>query len=746
MSRPVSLPERDFAPEQAQPIPTSELGRSRRWWRALDPSLLARPWYFYAIALASVALALLLRILMDATFAVRAPALPFAFAVIVSAGLGGFLPGMLSSLLSFVAVWFFIPNPLWTQLGSQGLLLAALFILFGLVVSVVSEAAYRHRALTRKQHTYLEEALDPVFAWTFDGTIVFWGGGARRLYGYSAREAVGRRVQDLLRVDWPESFGDLLDTLRTGNAWSGEVRHIGRDGRVRIVQSRMTRVQHENDPAVIVESTRDITDRRAAETRLELVLATAGDALVSFDRHWHFTYLNEAAARAFGESSQTLLGQSVWERYPELVGSPYYRALHQAALEQREIRTELPAMRVDEWMEHHIYPSVDGVTVLSSDITVRKRLEAESREEGRRKDEFIAMLAHELRGPLAPIRNCVQVLRRLSGSNALMAEATETMERQMRHLVRLIEDLLDLSRIRRGQIELRRSVISVADAVRMAVDDLRPSIDAHGLHLTVSWPQEPLMIDADPARIEQIVHNLLTNAVKYSDRGASIDVAIRDENGAVVIEIADTGVGIPPESLPHLFEMFEQVPEHRDRARGGLGIGLSLVRNLVELHGGTIVARSAGQGHGSTFTIRLPRTNAAATAIAPIEQEPTEATKSLRVLVVDDNTDAASSLAVLLELSGHEVECAHDGLEALAVAERFGPHVVLMDLGMPKMDGYTTARQIRMSSWGEGMKLIALTGWGHATDRQRSKEAGFDAHLVKPVDTTTLEQTIRRLT
>lgn len=707
--------------------------------KPFDLGALVRPWYFYAISFVSVAVALPLRLLFDAALGVRAPALPFAFAIVLSAWFGGFLPGMASAVLSAFCVWFFVPNPFWTLLDAPATaLLLSVFLAFALIISTGGEAAYRHRALTRRQNAYLEEALDPVFAWTLDGTITFWGGGARRLYGYTAREAVGQRVQDLLQIDLPEMLDDVKNT-------GGEFRHIDRDGRVHIVQSRMRRVQHGNDPPVIVQSTRDITDRREAETRLEIVLSTAKDALASFDRRWNFTYLNESAALRFGDSSVELLGQNIWNRFPELVGGTFYRVLHEAAAEQRDTRTELYLARTDEWLELHIYPSMDGVTVLSPEITARKRREAEDREEGRRKDEFIAVLAHELRGPLAPLRNGIQILQKTAGHQPVIATTTEAMERQMRHLVRLIDDLLDLSRIRRGQIELRRTRISAVEAVRIAVDNVRPSIEAQGQQLRVSSPAEPLMIEADPARIEQIVHNILTNAVKYSDRGDSIVVAVERDANDVVIDIADTGVGIPATALPHLFEMFEQVPEHRERARGGLGIGLALVRNLVELHGGTIAAHSDGSGQGSTFTIRLPLATAHDIATVSVATHPNALGAPLRILVVDDNADTATSLALLLELSGHEVESANDGIEALLVAERFRPQLVLMDLGMPRMDGYSTARQMRLSPWGDGVKLIALTGWGHAADRQRTHEAGFDAHLVKPVDLAVLEQTIQQL-
>jgi PAS domain S-box-containing protein len=743
MAKDVPLDDSEPEPRQEQARPAVA---SLRLAGPFDLGALVRPWYFYAVPVLSVTAALPLRLLFDAALGARAPALPFAFAIVISAWFGGFLPGMASAILSAVAVWFFVPSPFWTLLDAPAtVLLLVVFLAFALIISIGGEAAYRHRALTRRQNAYLEEALDPVFAWTLDGTITFWGGGARRLYGYSVREAIGQRVQDLLQIDLPETLEAVDDIGDAERTWSGEFRHVDRDGRVHIVQSRMRRVQHGNDPPVIVQSTRDITDRREAETRLEIVLSTAKDALASFDRRWNFTYLNESGALRFGASSAELLGQNIWSRFPELVGGTFYRVLHEAAAEQRETRTELYLARTDEWLELHIYPSMDGVTVLSPEITARKRREAENREEGRRKDEFIAVLAHELRGPLAPLCNGIQILQKTAGHQPVIATTTEAMERQTRHLVRLIDDLLDLSRIRRGQIELRRTRICAVEAVRMAVDNIRPSAEAQGQQLRLSTPAEPLTIDADPARMEQIVHNVLTNAVKYSDRGDSIVVTVQRDLSDVVIEISDTGVGIPATALPHLFEMFEQVPEHRDRARGGLGIGLALVRNLVELHGGTIVARSDGTGQGSTFTIRLPLAKTPGVAAASVATHPNATSTPLRILVVDDNADTATSLAMLLELAGHEVESANDGVEALLVAERFRPRLILMDLGMPRLDGYSTARQMRLSPWGDEVKLIALTGWGHAADRQRTHEAGFDAHLVKPVDLVVLEQTIRQL-
>ncbi len=367
-------------------------------------------------------------------------------------------------------------------------------------------------------------------------------------------------------------------------------------------------------------------------------------------------------------------------------------------------------------------------------------------ENDRRKDEFLAMLAHELRNPLAPVRHAVEVLR-LSSSGRDLAWARDVIDRQVTHLARLVDDLLDVSRITRGKIQLQPEPLQVGTVVASAVETSRPLIDAHQHRLTVSVPREPLQVHADPARLAQVLTNLLNNAAKYTPDGGQIWLGAAAENGDVVFRIRDSGAGIPREMLSRVFDLFIQVDRSLERTQGGLGVGLTLVRRLVEMHGGSVQAFSEGPGRGSEFVVRLPLQGDQPAPAAPEAPRPAEAEAALpgRVLVVDDNTDAAESLAMLLGISGHEVRVVHNGPDALEAAEDFHPEVVLLDIGLPGLDGYGVARRLRERPATRDVLLIAVSGYGQEEDRRRSREAGFDYHLIKPVDFADLQQLIPAL-
>jgi CheY-like chemotaxis protein len=378
-----------------------------------------------------------------------------------------------------------------------------------------------------------------------------------------------------------------------------------------------------------------------------------------------------------------------------------------------------------------------------TDITKRKRVEEALQDADRRKDEFLATLAHELRNPLAPIRNALHLMRGPASDGDCHEEERAMAERQVVHLARLVEDLMDVARISRGKIDLRKEVVDLATAVHQAVQTARPMIEERRHRFTVSLPDEPIRLSADPTRIEQVLWNLLTNAAKYTDPGGDIRLSVEPGEGDVVIRVRDNGIGIEPAMLPKLFQMFVQVGEHREHAQGGLGIGLGLVRTLVEMHGGTISAHSEGPGTGSEFVLRLPvLTTPPQPAAGPGRDEggrPRAGLPRRRILVVDDNADAANSLArVLTRLYGQDVRVAHDGPSALEIAGEFRPEVALLDIGMPGMDGNEVARRLRRMPEIEGVTLVALTGWGQDSDRERSSQSGFDRHLVKPVDPETL--------
>ncbi|HEX4611272.1 MAG TPA: PAS domain S-box protein, partial [Urbifossiella sp.] len=395
-----------------------------------------------------------------------------------------------------------------------------------------------------------------------------------------------------------------------------------------------------------------------------------------------------------------------------------------------------------------VFPSPDGrasfMAGAAMDITERRRMEEELRDADRRKDDFLALLAHELRNPLAPIRNGLQVIR-LSGDRETRERSQAMMDRQLTHMVRLIDDLLDVSRINRGKMELRRSRILLADALSSAVETARPVIEAAGHELTTDLPADPVTLDADLTRLAQVFSNLLTNSAKYTERGGRIALAARRDGAEVVVTVTDTGIGIPAEALPRIFDMFSQVDRSIERNTGGLGIGLALVKGLVEMHGGTVAAASGGQGRGSEFTVRLPASTVRPGNPGDVPAAPsgTPSGPGRRILVVDDNRDSAQSMGEMLRLFGHQVAFAYDGLEAVERAGAFRPEAILMDVGMPRLNGYEATRRIREQPWGRGMSIIALTGWGQEGDRSRSKDAGCDGHLVKPVSLSELERVLK---
>jgi CheY-like chemotaxis protein/two-component sensor histidine kinase len=368
------------------------------------------------------------------------------------------------------------------------------------------------------------------------------------------------------------------------------------------------------------------------------------------------------------------------------------------------------------------------------DITARKHDEQTLQEADRRKNDFLATLAHELRNPLAPIRNAVELLRMKGPLPVDKRGPAEVIDRQARALTRLVDDLLDISRITQNRLELRREPASLSAIVEAAIESSRPLIDAGGHGLEVSLPDEPIVLLADVTRIAQVISNLLNNAARYSDKKGHIHIDVRRDFMEAVVTIVDEGIGIPSAMLSRVFDMFVQVDRAHERGRGGLGVGLSLSKQLVEMHGGRITATSGGPGLGSTFEVRLPIAPEIEASVRAIGVKDDLPTSRFRLLVVDDNRDSVDSLSTLLRLMGNDVHMAYDGVEAVHAAHTLRPDVVLLDVGLPLRNGYDAARLIRTEPWGHSMVLIALTGWGQEEDRRKSHEAGFDHHLVKPVD------------
>jgi PAS domain S-box-containing protein len=386
-----------------------------------------------------------------------------------------------------------------------------------------------------------------------------------------------------------------------------------------------------------------------------------------------------------------------------------------------------------------------GAVNVLVDITDRKHMEDALRQADRSKNDFLAMLGHELRNPLAPMAHSLQILQMASADTALAAKAREMMKRQLAHMVRLIDDLLDLSRITRGKVELRRERVDLALVLQDAVDTSRPLIESCGHQFSLVLPRDPVYVNADRMRLAQVFANLLNNAAKYTPQGGRIRLSVERQGTDAVVKVEDNGIGVPTDMRTRIFEMFTQVGQSQN-LQGGMGIGLSLVRSLVEMHGGTVEAHSEGAGRGSEFRVRLSATAAPSMGASGGGDGSRKAeTSKYRILVVDDNRDSAESLGMMLELMGHEVRTAFDGRRATELAEGFMPQVVLLDIGLPNLNGYEVCRWIRGRSWGQSAVLIAVTGWSQEDDKRRSKEAGFNFHLVKPLEPENLERLLAGL-
>jgi signal transduction histidine kinase/ActR/RegA family two-component response regulator len=401
---------------------------------------------------------------------------------------------------------------------------------------------------------------------------------------------------------------------------------------------------------------------------------------------------------------------------------------------------------------HNYHPDESDLRLLdllarqATDFIERVKDEEALKEADRRKDEFLATLAHELRNPLAPIRNALHIMRLARNDGPVVEEARSMMERQLGQMVRLIDDLLDVSRITRGKLELRKERIELASVINNAVDTARPLIEEAGHELTINLPNRPVFLDADPVRLAQVFANLLNNAAKYMERGGHIWLTAERQGHGVSLIVRDTGMGIPAQDLPTIFDMFSQVDRSLEKSRGGLGIGLTLVKRLVELHGGRVEAHSYGVGQGSEFRAYLPVQELAAEPHPSSDHDGRIANRvTFRILIADDNKDAAQSTGMMLRMLGNEVRTVHNGLQAVEEAAAFRPDVILLDIGMPQINGYEAARRIRQQHWGKDMVLVAVTGWGKEDDKQRAAAAGFDQHFTKPVNPTDLEHLIANL-
>ena len=625
----------------------------------------------------------------------------------------------------------------------------------------------------RQMAALVENSPDIVSRLTPDLRFVYVSPVVERYTGVAAADHMGRTIaqmglSDTLVADWERAVRRVFATGSVGTlkfridgahdqAWIFSARLIpefGDDGRVASVLSIASNITEQElvDAAL-----------RESKARLEFTLAAAHVGEWEIDVASGECRHSDLYDRCFGYAAPVpgwnleMLFAHLHADERDRVRALAERAFATGTELAFEARVTWPDGS-EHWIDVHGSPYVSArasdrdperVRFLGiiADITQRKQTEATLRDADLRKDEFLATLAHELRNPLAPIRNAVQIMH-LSRDEAMQENARSIIERQLKQMVHLVDDLLDVSRISQGKVELRLEQVDVADAVADAIETSRPLIDAGRHHLTTRLaPTRALLVDADRTRLGQIVANLLNNAAKYTPEGGHIQVLAERVGESAVITVQDTGIGLSAEMLPRVFDMFSQVDRSKERAQGGLGIGLALVKRLVEMHGGSVAAHSDGPDRGCRFVVRLPliREPARPARLPAGHELAAEDTDGLRVLVVDDNVDSAESLSQVLQILGYAVAVGHDGVEAVEATSRWRPHVVLLDIGMPRMTGLEAARAIRALPGGASPWLIALSGWGQSEDRRRSSEAGFDHHFVKPVDVEGLIELIRRL-
>ena len=594
----------------------------------------------------------------------------------------------------------------------------------------------------------------PVLIWTSDRDMrCNW-------FNRQWLEFVGRPLEQEVGDGWiehlhPDDRDRCLQvsssSFQTREPFSIEYRLRRHDGEYRwVLDHGVPRHGADGEFAGYIGSCIDLTERKQAETAQQHVyaLAESSEEFIGMcDLALKPFYINMAGLQMVGlesleqvEEAGILAKDFFFPEDQEFIRREFLPQVLREGQGELEIRFRHFRSGEPVWVIYSVVVLIDengapvGFGTVSRNITERRRVEHALREADRRKDEFLATLAHELRNPLAPIRNSLEILKRADDDVELLRRSRDTIERQLGHMVRLVDDLLDVSRITRDKIELRRSRVELKTVLSQAVETVRPLIEEKQHALEYRLPETPLYLEADPVRLAQIFSNLLNNACKFMESGGRITVRAEQLDGEAVVAVGDSGPGIEADKIDNIFEMFSQVDTSLSRSSGGLGIGLTLVKRLVEMHGGQVAARSEGPGKGSEFTVRLPAM--AAVAEAASEDAGHGAGESLyhRILVVDDNRDGAESLAMLLRMNGHDTRLAYDGFEAVEAARQFRPQLILLDIGLPGLNGFDACRRIRSEDWGRDIMMVALTGWGQDQDRRKSREAGLDAHLVKPVD------------
>jgi PAS domain S-box-containing protein len=605
-----------------------------------------------------------------------------------------------------------------------------------------------------------------------DGTILepnrlSWEG-----CGYTREQIIGKPFWE---GPWWTPSATLVERIKTasaeaaaGKTFRAEMPYFVADGSQRIADITIQPIRDETGKVLFVVPTgTDITDRKRAEADREkfvTLIENSTDFIGMCDLNGIPFFVNRAGLEMVGMDSieqarRTPVADFFFPEDQDRIMNEFFPAVMEKGHGEIEVRFRHFKTGEARWMAYKVLILTNAAgqpiafATVSQDVTERKRLEdnlrklaADLSEANRRKNEFMATLAHELRNPLAPLCNMLEVLKHADGDGEMLKRACDTMERQLAQMVRLVDDLLDLNRITYDRLELRESEVELSSVIQQAVETARPLADSANLDLRVTLPEAPIYLHADSARLAQVFGNLLNNSCRYTKSGGTIWLSAERVDDDVVVTVKDNGSGIPHDKLQSIFDMFTQIDRSPEWSQGGLGIGLTLVKRLVEMHGGSVEARSAGVEQGSEFVVRLPVLTGKVDLLLPRPIAASERTATHRILIVDDNRDSADSLALLLEITGNKTYIAHDGVEAIEAVEKHRPEVVLLDIGLPKLSGHDVCRRIREQPWGKDIVVIALTGWGQEEDRRKSEEAGFDGHLVKPVDYDELLELLSSLT
>lgn len=748
-------------------------------------NLVSRPLLGYAFAVAMATIAFGVRFALDPILGGHMPMVTLFGAAAVATWLAGYRAGIVAAALGYLACEYWIVDPvrafgLTEPVHVVGLLA---YILSTAVIIACVEAMCSARRRERQTSARLQATLtsigDGVITTDPKGIITAMNAVAEQLTGWTEADARGRSLTDVFRIVNEFTRATVPSPVERALAEGvivGLANHtllIRRDGDEGPIEDSAAPIRDaDGEITGCVLVFRDATDRRRLEQaladeleaalRLAAIVESSNDAIVGKALDGTIQSWNRAAERLFGYPAAEAIGKNIRILIPPDRADEEESILARLRRGERVDHFETIRVRRDGSpveVSVAISPIVDdtgrvmGASKIARDITEQRAWESrvrelmeEAREANRRKDEFLAMLAHELRGPLAPLRNSLEILKRAGIDGATATGARETSDRQVRHMERLVDDLLDISRITRAKLELRIETIDLRDILRQAVESNRSVFTQLGHELAIAIPGDrALRMRGDSVRLTQLFGNVLNNAAKYTEPPGRIELDVAPHDDSVDVAIRDNGIGIAEEMLPRIFELFVQADRGLERASGGLGIGLTLVRQLTEMHGGTVRAESPGVDQGTTITVTLPLLSIddGDSPAPPLAGEPRNVTPR-RILVVDDNPDSAESLAMLLDLEGHTTWRGHDGLEAVALAEQVEPEVILLDIGLPRLNGYDACRRIREGRNGGAILMIALTGWGQEDDRRASREAGFDAHLVKPVDYEALAELLER--